>query len=321
MLVNCAAYQSGKKLGDIRKEEIHDYLNRPGAFVWVALKDATPEELDEMQRQFDLHELAVEDARHGHQRPKIEEYGDSLFAVLHMIEPEGDQLHVGELSIFVGKNYVLSVRNRAQQGFASVRTRSEHEPHLLKHGAGFVFYALIDTVVDRYFPILDAVEDELEEVEARIFDGSPGRANIEALYAIKQKLMVLKHAVGPLQEALGRLYGGRVPAVCAYTQEYFRDIADHLQRINQSIDSQRDMVITALSVNLSMITIGEAETVKRLAAYAALVAVPTMIAGVYGMNFEYMPELKSVWGYPLALALMVGIDVYLFMRFRKAKWL
>ena len=321
MLINCAAYQSGKKLGDIRKEEIHDYLNRPGAFVWVALKDATPEELDEMQRQFDLHELAVEDARHGHQRPKIEEYGDSLFAVLHMIEPEGDQLHVGELSIFVGRNYVLSVRNRAQQGFASVRTRSEHEPHLLKHGAGFVFYALIDTVVDRYFPILDAVEDELEEVEARIFDGSPGRANIEALYAIKQKLMVLKHAVGPLQEALGRLYGGRVPAVCAYTQEYFRDIADHLQRINQSIDSQRDMVITALSVNLSMITIGEAETVKRLAAYAALVAVPTMIAGVYGMNFEYMPELKSVWGYPLALALMVGIDVYLFMRFRKAKWL
>jgi len=321
MLINCAAYQSGKKLGDIRKEEIHDYLNRPGAFVWVALKDATPEELDEMQRQFDLHELAVEDARHGHQRPKIEEYGDSLFAVLHMIEPEGDQLHVGELSIFVGRNYVLSVRNRAQQGFASVRTRSEHEPHLLKHGAGFVFYALIDTVVDRYFPILDAVEDELEAVEARIFDGSPGRANIEALYAIKQKLMVLKHAVGPLQEALGRLYGGRVPAVCAYTQEYFRDIADHLQRINQSIDSQRDMVITALSVNLSMITIGEAETVKRLAAYAALVAVPTMIAGVYGMNFEYMPELKSVWGYPLALALMVGIDVYLFMRFRKAKWL
>jgi len=321
MLVNCAAYQSGKKLGDIRKEEIHDYLNRPGAFVWVALKDSTPEELDEMQRQFGLHELAVEDARHGHQRPKIEEYGDSLFAVLHMIEPEGDQLHVGELSIFVGKNYVLSVRNRAQQGFASVRTRSEHEPHLLKHGAGFVFYALIDTVVDRYFPILDAVEDELEEVEARIFDGSPGRANIEALYAIKQKLMVLKHAVGPLQEALGRLYGGRVPAVCAYTQEYFRDIADHLQRINQSIDSQRDMVITALSVNLSMITIGENETVKQLAAYAALVAVPTMIAGVYGMNFEYMPELKWVWGYPLALALMVGIDVYLFIRFRKAKWL
>jgi len=321
MLVNCAAYQNGKKLGDIRKDEIHDYLSRAGCFVWVALKDATPEELGEMQQQFGLHELAVEDAHHGHQRPKIEEYGDSLFAVLHTIEPDGDELRVGEVDIFVGKNYVMSIRNRSEQGFTSVRARTEREPHLLKHGAAFVFYALIDAVVDRYFPVLDAVEDELEAVEARIFDGSPGRENIEALYAIKQKLMVLKHAVGPLHEAVGRLYGGRVPAVCTYTQEYFRDVADHLLRLNQSIDGSRDMVITALSVNLSMITIQENETVKQLAAYAALVAVPTMIAGVYGMNFEHMPELKWVWGYPLALGLMVAIDVYLFWRFRKAKWL
>ncbi len=321
MLINCAAYQNGKKLGDIRKEEIHDYLNRPGCFVWVALKDSTPEELAEMQREFGLHELAVEDAQHGHQRPKIEEYGDSLFTVLHMIEPDGDELHVGELNIFVGKNYVLSVRNRSEQGFSSVRARTEREPHLLKHGSAFVLYALMDTVVDRYFPVLDALEDQLEQVEERIFDGAPGRENIEALYAIKQKLMVLKHAVGPLHEAVGRLYGGRVPAVCTNTQEYFRDVGDHLLRLNQSIDSLRDMVITALSVNLSMITIGENETVKRLAAYAALVAVPTMIAGVYGMNFEHMPELKWVWGYPFSLGLMVVIDGYLFYRFRKAKWL
>jgi magnesium transporter len=321
MLVNCAAYQNGKKLGDIRKDEIHDYLSRPGCFVWVALKDATPEELAEMQQQFGLHELAVEDAHHGHQRPKIEEYGDSLFAVLHTIEPDGDELRVGEVDIFVGKNYVLSARTRSEQGFANVRQRSEREPHLLKHGSAFVLYALMDTVVDRYFPVLDAVEDELEGVEGRIFDGSPGRENIEALYAIKQKLMVLKHAVGPLHEVVGRLYGGRVPAVCTYTQEYFRDVGDHLLRLNQSIDSMRDMVITALSVNLSMITIGENETVKRLASYGALVAVPTMIAGVYGMNFEHMPELKWVWGYPFAIGLMVAIDVYLFYRFRKAKWL
>jgi magnesium transporter len=322
MLINCAAYQNGKKLGDIRKEEIHDYLGQSGSFVWVALKDATPDELEEMRQQFGLHELAVEDARQGHQRPKIEEYGDSLFAVLHMVEPDGDELRVGELDIFVGKNYVLSVRSRAEQGFVNVRQRSEREPHLLKHGAAFVLYALMDTVVDRYFPVLDALEDQLELVEERIFDDkTPGRENIEGLYAIKHKLMILKHAVGPLYEAVGRLYGGRVPAVCAYTQEYFRDIADHLQRINQSIDSQRDMVITALSVNLSMIAIGENETVKRLAAYAALVAVPTMIAGVYGMNFEHMPELKWAWGYPFSVGLMVAIDAYLFYRFRKAKWL
>ena len=321
MLINCAAYQDGRKLGDIRKEEIHNYLSRPGSFIWVALKDGTPEELEEMQQQFGLHELAVEDARHGHQRPKLEEYGESLYAVVHTVEAAGEELKVGELSIFAGRNYVLSVRNRSEQGFTNVRARTEREPHLLKLGSGFVLYALIDAVVDRYFPVLEGLEDELERLEERIFAGAPSRENIEALYGLKQKLTTLKHAAGPLQETAGKLYGGRVPEICAGTQDYFRDVYDHLLRINQSIDSLRDTLTTAISVNLSLITIQENETTKRLAAYAALVAVPTMIAGVYGMNFEHMPELKWVWGYPLSLALMVGIDCYLFYRFRKAKWL
>lgn len=321
MLVNCVVYQNGRKLADIPKEDIHRYLNQPECFVWVALLDPLPEELDDMQREFGLHALAVEDAHHGHQRPKLEEYGDSLFAVMHTIEVAGDELHVGELDVFVGKNYVLSVRSHSEQSFSNVRARCEREPHLLKQGAGFVLYALMDAVVDHYFPVIDALEDELEGVEKRIFAGTPARANIEALYAIKQKLMVLKHAAGPLHEASGKLYGGRVPEVCASTQDYFRDIYDHLFRINQSIDSLRDMVTTAISVNLSLISLQENETTKQLAAYAALVAVPTMIAGVYGMNFELMPELKWAFGYPLALATMVGIDIYLFYRFRKAKWL
>jgi magnesium transporter len=321
MLINCAAYQDGKKLGDIRQEEIHDYLSRPGSFVWVALKDATPDELFEMQRQFGLHELAVEDAQHGHQRPKLEEYGDSLFAVVHTVEAAGDELKVGELSIFAGRNYLLSVRNRTEQGFTSVRARTEREPHLLKHGSGFVLYALIDTVVDRYFPVVESLEDELERLEERMFAGTPSRENIEALYALKQKLTVLKHAAGPLHETTGKLYGGRVPEICSGTQDYFRDVYDHLTRINQSIDSLRDMLTTAISVNLSLVTIQENEITKRLAAYAALVAVPTMIAGVYGMNFQHMPELGWAFGYPFALGLMVVLDGYLFYRFRKAKWL
>jgi magnesium transporter len=321
MLINCAAYQDGKKLGDIRKEDIHSYLGRPGCLVWVALKDTTAEELTEMQRQFGLHELAVEDASHGHQRPKLEEYGDSLFAVVHTVEAAGDELNVGELSIFAGSNYLLSVRNRTEQGFTNVRHRAEREPHLLKLGSGFVLYALIDTVVDRYFPVLEDLEGELERLEERMFAGTPSRESVESLYALKQKLMTLKHAAGPLQETTSKLYGGRVPEICAGTQDYFRDVYDHLLRINQSIDSLRDMVTTAISVNLSLITIQENETTKRLAAYAALVAVPTMIGGVYGMNFEHIPELKWVWGYPLSLALMVGIDGYLFYRLRKAKWL
>jgi magnesium transporter len=321
MLINCVVYQEGQKLADIQPSEISDYVGRPECFVWVALFEPTPGELEAMRAEFDLHPLAVEDARHGHQRPKIEEYGDQLFVVLHIVEIIGEDLNVGEVAIFVGPNFVLSVRSRTQQGLLGVRTRSEREPELLRHGAGYVLYAITDSVVDRYFPVLDALEVELERIETRIFAGENNRSIIEALYTLKQKLMTLKHATSPLLEAIGKLYGGRVPYQCAKLQEYFRDIYDHLVRLNQSIDSLREMVTTATSVNLSLLTIQENEVTKRLAAYAALVAVPTMIAGIYGMNFRHMPELDWTFGYPLAVGLMTTIDVYLFFRFRKAKWL
>jgi magnesium transporter len=179
----------------------------------------------------------------------------------------------------------------------------------------------MDAVVDRYFPVLDAIEMELEHVEEQLFSGRTPRENIEALYYVKQKLTSLKHATGPLLETTGKLFGGRVPQVCAGMSDYFRDVHDHLVRINQNIDSMREMVTTATSVNLSLISLAENETTKRLASYAALVAIPTMVAGVYGMNFRHMPELDWVWGYPFALALMIGIDVYLWFRFRKSGWL
>jgi magnesium transporter len=321
MLISCAVYDNGKKLADIAKEEIHLHMAKPGRFVWVALREPTPDELDEMRLEFGLHELAVEDALHGHQRPKVEEYGDCLFVVMHTVELDDGGLLEGEVDVFVGSDYVLTVRKRTREGFRNVRERAEREPHLLKEGPGYVLYGLMDTVVDRYFPVIDALEDELERIEAHIFEGAPARANVVALYALKRKLMVLRHAAGPLHEAAGKLYGGRVPAVTANTQEYFRDIYDHLFRINQSIDSLRDMLTTAITVNLSLITVNESETMKRLAAYAALVAVPTMIAGIYGMNFDVMPELRWHFGYPATLAVMALFDGYLFYRFRKAGWL
>ena len=321
MLVNCVAYQNGKKLGDIAAKDISDYVQRPDTFVWVALFEPDDAELGAMQTEFGLHELAVEDARTGHQRPKIEEYGDSLFVVMQTIEVVGKELKLGEMDVFVGDNYVLSVRSGTKQGFASVRARAEREPHLLQYGAAFVLYALMDAIVDRYFPVLDAFETEFENIEDQIFVGGLASRNIEALYSLKQRLMVMKHAVGPLLEAVGKLHGGRVPKICTGTQEYFRDVYDHLGRINQTIDSIREMVTTAIAVSLSLIQLQENETTKRLAAYAALVAVPTMIAGIYGMNFEHMPELKWVWGYPTSVGAMVVIDAYLFYRFRKAKWL
>ena len=321
MLINCVAYQNGRKLADIPVERIADWLGRPDCFVWVALRDATENELLQMQQAFGLHELAVEDARHGHQRPKIEEYGDTVFVVLHLLAMEEGQLHSGEMAIFVGANFVLSVRTGSQQNFLGVRERCEREPQLLKHGAGFVFYALMDAVVDRYFPLLDAIETELEGIEARIFEPGAARSNIERLYGLKRRATLLRHAVAPLVEVAGKLHGGRVPAVCAGTQEYFRDIHDHLVRIHAAIDAVRDTIGTAIQVNLSMVTIEESETTKRLAAWAAIFAVSTALAGIWGMNFEHMPELKWTYGYPLALAVIAGAGGFLYWRFRRTGWL
>jgi len=323
MLVNCVAYQDGRKLADIPKEAISDYVKRPDVFVWVALKDPTDEELEEMAREFNLHELAVEDARHGHQRPKIEEYGNSLFCVLHVPEMSGEEVEVGEIDIFVGPNYILSSRQRTQHGFGEVRVRAEGEPELLRHGSGFVFYALMDNVVDRYFPLVDQLEVELEKIEERIFesDGADAKRNIRDLYALKHKGMTIRHAVEPLIEAVHKLYGGRVPQVCSGTQEYFRDIYDHLLRVSQQLDGLRDMVITAQQVNLNIISLAETVVTKQLAAWAALVAVPTCIAGIYGMNFKNMPELDWVWGYPASVLVMFLLDAALYFKFKKIGWL
>jgi len=321
MLVNCVAYDRGQRLSDIALNEVRTHLDRRGCFVWVALKDPQPSELEVLQEEFGLHELAIEDAQKGHQRPKIEEYGSSLFVVMQLIEPTDGELQKGEVAIFVGPQYIISIRREAQLGFTEVRRRCEQEPELLQHGPAYVLYALMDNVVDRYFPVLDRLSEEIEEVEERIFAGQTTRAQIEALYVLKRKLMTLDHAAQPLLEVAGKLHGGRVPPICAGLHDYFRDVYDHLLRVKQSIDNLRDTVTTAISVNLSLITIQENEVTKRLAAYAALVAVPTMIAGVYGMNFSNMPELQWRWGYPAAVATMVLIDGYLVYRFRKAKWM
>jgi magnesium transporter len=321
MLVNCAAYRNGRKLADVPLADVKKYTSMPDCFVWVALRDPEPAELDALQAEFGLHDLAIEDVRSGPQRPKLEEYGATLFVVVQPLEAEGDELRVGEIGIFVSPTFVITVRKDIRQGFAAVRGRSEQEPELLSHGPAYVLYALLDTVVDRYFPLLDALTAETESLEEKIFAGQTTRAQIESLYGLKRKLMQLKHAVSPLLEVMGKLHGGRVPAMCAGLQDYFRDIHDHLVRLDQLIDSLRDMVTTAVSVNLSLITLQENEVTKRLASYAALIAVPTFIVGVYGMNFVHMPELQWRYGYPMSLAVMAIADGYLFYRFRKARWL
>jgi magnesium transporter len=322
MLVNCVAYQDGRKLADIEKHEISSYLARPGCFVWVAMRDPTEEEMTEMQEEFDLHALAAEDARHGHQRPKIEEYGDSLFVVMNTIEVEGDDLRAGEVHVFAGRNYVLSVRHRTERGFQDVRARAEREPELLKYGSGYVLYALMDAIVDRYFPVLDAVEMELEKLEGRLFTpGASPRENIEALYYVKQKLTTMKHATSPLQENAGKLYGGRVPSMCSGLGDYFRDVYDHLVRTVDKVNQFSDMLSSVLAANLTQVGVRQNQDMRKIAAWAAILAVPTALAGVYGMNFDHMPELGWHLGYPAALATMVLVCILMYRKFRSIGWL
>ncbi|MDN0076760.1 magnesium/cobalt transporter CorA [Crenobacter sp. SG2303] len=323
MLINCAAYQDGKKLADITQTAIRDYLVRPDCFVWVALKDPEPSELEAMSEEFGLHELAVEDALRGHQLAKIEEYGEMLFVVLHLLEldPSG-QVRTGEVAVFVGANYVLSIRSRSDLGFLGVRARCEREPQLLRFGAGFVLYALMDAVVDRYFPVITALEQELDAIEERMFTkGSSSRNNIEALYELKRKLMLVQHSISPLEDAVGKLLGGRVPQVCVGLHEYYRDIYDHLERVVKHVEAIRDMLNTAIQVNLSLVSLDDSTITKKFAAYGALFAAPTLIAGVYGMNFKDMPELQLDYGYPVAIVVMLLLDVLLWWRFKRANWI
>lgn len=322
MLINCVVYQDGERLSDIPVEDISEWVLKPGCFVWVALRDATPDELETMREEFGLHPLAVEDAHHGHQRPKIEEYGDTLFAVMHLVElDEQGDIGIGEVHVFVGPRFVLSVRNRSQNDFLGVRARCEREPHLLRHGAGFVFYALMDAVVDRYFPVAEQLESELEAIEEQIFVKGAASDTVRKLYALKQRATVLRHAVLPLMEAVSKLYGGRVPPVCADSQVYFRDVFDHLQRILTSLDGIRDMIVTAMQVNLSAVAIEQNNVNKRLAAWAGIFGVATAFAGIWGMNFAHMPELAWDFGYPLALGLIAGSCAILYWRFKRAGWI
>ncbi len=322
MLLNCVAYQEGKKLADIDVEAISDHVERPECFVWVALRDPEDAELQKMQEEFGLHDLAVEDARHGRQRPKVEEYGDTVFAVIHILEMGADgEIEAGELHVFVGVNFVLSVRTGSKRSFLGVRERAEREPHLLRHGAGFVFYALLDAVVDHYFPIIEAMEDELETIENDIFEGRAGRAIVERLYALKRRVMVVRHAVAPMLESSSKLTGGRVPRVCEDSRDYFRDVHDHLARILSGLDNLRETIATAIQVNLSLVAVEDSETSKRLAAWAGVFGLATVFVGIWGMNFEFMPELKWKYGYPAALGLVAASCTLLYLRFKRAGWL
>ncbi len=322
MLVNCVAYEKGRRLCDLQLSEVRDWLDGHTGFVWVALLDPDNEELARAQAAFQLPDEALEEARRVSQRPIVAEYDDDiLFAVLKLVEYSDGALKVGELDVFVGPRFVLSIRSHSERSLMGVRARLEREPELLELGPGYVFYALLETVVDRYFPVIDTMGDEFEKIEPLIFGRGTQRETLQRLYALKQRVTEMRHAVAPLYDAASKLHGGRVPRVVADMSAYFRDVYEYLYRALKALESLRDSIGTAMTVNLSMVTIEQTDISKRLAAWAAIFAAVTALAGIWGMNFDFMPELNEPWGYPAALLLMGGTAGVLAWRFRRSGWL
>ncbi len=323
MVVNCAAYADGRRVGDVAIEDISEVLKQDDRFVWIGLHEPSEALLRQVQEEFGLHDLAVEDAHSAHQRPKLEEYGDGLFVVLRTVRMKADDsgIEFGETHLFVGPSYVVSVRHGSARSYAEVRARCESAPKLLRKGPAFVLYAIMDFVVDQYFPIVDALEERLEAIEAEIFEDVREHDLTQRIYELKRDLLALKRAVSPLIEICNRLVRFDVALIPEDTRPYFRDVYDHVIRINETIDTLRELLTGALEANLSLVSVAQNEVTKKLAGWAAILAVPTMIAGVYGMNFEHMPELGWRFGYPLVMAVTVSICGWLYWSFRRAGWL
>ena len=320
-IVHCVAYADGRNVGEVPIEGIREALQVENQFIWLGLYEPSEALLRQIQQVFGLHDLAVEDAFAAHQRPKLEEYGENLFVVLRTVPGRQDDLDFGETHIFVGPRYVISVRHRSAISYLPVRARCETTPHLLRKGPGFVLYALMDFIVDRYFPLIDDIEEKLEGLEEEIFGGNATRGTTERIYDLKRQLVALRRAISPLVEVCHRLVRFDITTVPAETQVYFRDVYDHTIRINEAVDNLRELLSAALEAHLSLTSVAQNDVMKKLAAWAAILAVPTLIAGVYGMNFAFMPELHWHFGYPVVMGTTAALCGLLYYQFKRIDWL
>lgn len=320
-LINCAAYADGRKVANVDLEGISDVLEQADKFVWIGLHEPEEEMLVKIQEKFGLHDLAIEDAHRAHQRAKIETYGETLFIVLRTAQLKEEQIDFGETHFFVGRNFIVTVRHGSSISYTDIRARCESTPQLLQKGPSFALYAVMDAIVDQYFPVIDALEQRLSVLEEKIFDEKLRRETTAQIYDLKQQLLAVKRAVSPLIDICNKLMRFDLKLIEDETRTYFRDVYDHAIRINEMVDSSRELLSTALEANLSLISISQNEVQRRFAGWAAIIAVPTMIAGIYGMNFDYMPELSWRLGYPIVMSLTFGACVALFVMFKRSGWL
>jgi magnesium transporter len=321
MIVSSTAYRRGLSLGQVKLEDISELVKDPATFLWLGLHEPSVELLRQVQDEFSLHELAVEDALHAHQRPKLEHYGDSLFLVLDTARLVDGRVHFGETHVFVGRNFIVTVRHGASAGYAPVRQRCESTPDRLGLGPGYALYAIMDFIVDGFQPVASSLQSRFVELEQEIFTRSFDAESITQLYQLKGELIKLRDAVLPVQDICAELIRFHEDVARKELRPFFRDVADHVTRLVRSLDTVREMLTTAIQVNLALTTVGQNEVVKQLAGWGAILAIPTVVFSLYGMNFRHMPELDHPWAYPTVLLLTVSVCVLLFRRLRRSGWL
>jgi len=337
MIVDNTVYTDGRRVGQPASlGATYELLRESRGLAWIGLHRPTAEELASLAREFDLHPLAVEDAVHAHQRPKLERYGDTLFVVLRAARyvDEREEVEFAEVHVFVGDDFVLTVRHGEAPDLGRVRRRMERDPDLLRQGAEAVLYAILDRVVDDYAPVVDGVENDIEEIEAEVFRGDPGVSR--RIYELSREVVEFQRAVRPLRGVLEGLSAGFAKYhVDEELQRYLRDVADHVVHVDERVDGFRSALRDILTVNATLVgerqneemkALGEAsnaqnEEVKKISAWAAILFAPTLIGTVYGMNFETMPELGWELGYPFAILLMGVVSVTLYLVFRRRDWI
>jgi len=323
VIVDSAVYEGGRRRdGDVGVHEAMEACHEPDCFAWIGLYEPTAEEFESIRAEFDLHPLAVEDAIEAHERPKLEVYAEMVFIVLktaRYVDPK-EVIKLGEILIFLGHDYVITVRHGEASELTGVRQGLEGNPEQLQHGPGAVLHAIVDRVVDDYAPAIAGLGEDIDQVEDQVFSGVRTNA-AERIYKLKREVLQFEHAVGPLVEPVDRLARGKYEVIHPEVRTYFRDVNDHLLRTHDQLESFRDLLTSILQANLTQVGVRQNEDMRKISAYVAMAAVPTLIAGIYGMNFDHMPELTWEAGYPMALVLMATIVGFLFWRFKRAGWL
>lgn len=321
MVVASAVYRDGVRVRVMPLEAVDPAALAERELVWIGLHEPSMEVLAHVQARFGLHPLAVEDANRSHQRPKIDLYGEALFMVLRTAQVKDACIVFGETHIFAGRGYVIAVRHGPSISYGDVRTRCEREAAMFARGAGYVIYAIMDFVADNFFPVIDTIAEEVAEIEAHIIAKTFTSDEVNRLYQLRRELLGFRRSVTPMLEVCARLERYNLPIIDAEMRPYYHDVYDHVQQVNESIDNLREALASAFDAAMMLSAASQNEVTKKLAGWAAILAVPTAIAGIYGMNFENMPELKWEYGYHAVVASVVAVCAWLYWRFRKADWL